>query len=144
MQSLQRLCQPPQLPQVLQFSKDLSTSSKLTDYLKACQLLLKENAYIVSKSMLILKRNSYFFKYLFVLLLLKFSNAAKVYEKRLNRVSDACRCLELMGDYAKALDLLCSKGFHSKALDVVDRYKVLKQEHLKLGSTKPKHIKPPG
>ncbi|XP_033629676.1 TPR and ankyrin repeat-containing protein 1-like isoform X2 [Asterias rubens] len=74
----------------------------------------------------------------------EFSNAAKVYEKRLNRVSDACRCLELMGDYAKALDLLCSKGFHSKALDVVDRYKVLKQEHLKLGSTKPKHIKPPG
>ena len=74
----------------------------------------------------------------------QFSKAAKVYEKRLNRVSDASRCLELMGDYAKALDLLCSTGLHTKALDVVDRFNRFQQEQAKKGGALPGHIKPPG
>ncbi|XP_022098419.1 TPR and ankyrin repeat-containing protein 1-like [Acanthaster planci] len=74
----------------------------------------------------------------------EFSKAAKIYEKRLNRVSDACRCLELMKDYAKALDLLCSVGLHTKALDVIDRFKRFEQELKKKGKPLPKHVKRPG
>ncbi|XP_038048886.1 TPR and ankyrin repeat-containing protein 1-like [Patiria miniata] len=74
----------------------------------------------------------------------EFSKAAKIYEKRLNRISDACRCLELMGDYAKALDLLCSVGLHTKALDLIDRFNRLKQEQKMKGMPLPRHVRPPG
>ncbi|XP_038048876.1 TPR and ankyrin repeat-containing protein 1-like [Patiria miniata] len=74
----------------------------------------------------------------------EFSKAAKIYEKRLNRISDTCRCLELMGDYAKALDLLCSMGLHTKALDLIDRFNRFKQEQMMNKMPLPRHVRPPG
>ncbi|XP_022108918.1 TPR and ankyrin repeat-containing protein 1-like [Acanthaster planci] len=73
----------------------------------------------------------------------KFSKAAKIYEKRLNCVSDACRCLVLMKDYAKALDLLCSVGLHTKALKVISQFKRFEQELKQKGKPLPRHVKPP-
>ena len=67
--------------------------------------------------------------------------AAKIFENRAKKLTDASRCYEQSGDYAKAIELLALMGMHIKAADVVERYNRMKAEYGNMRM--PSRIKPP-